>query len=243
MVHARQLLATWSWVWTSKIRTDLDEIRVGQNSMARHEISRLDTAHLVRQLRMLVPHIVREHIRLRMKVIQLFELAPTAPPSMAKRRGNEPIRIQRVHCRSSRISDILPLRQLQAARILPHAAQPQRLDLLPALLDLVWEERLPVVGDAEDDIGALEGFLDGAHVVQVGTDNLRAQGGQISCGAAAGVPSQAADAEPVGALREEPPGYGAALVAGRTDDNDQLWACRCGHAADIRGNVTCIVEN
>jgi len=183
--------------------------------MTREEIPRLHTTHLLGQLRVLVLHIPREHLRLTIKMIQLGILPPRTLLPVAQRRHDKPIPVQSrhhpfTHC--NRIDNVLALLQLHVVGV-PAAGNAQFLSLGPA----VWpEEGLPVLGDRKDCVGfAGKGLDEGGDRVEVGLDHFGAQGGEGLRGFGGRGPRQAADF-PVG-VGQEPAGDGAALVAGCAD--------------------------
>ncbi|KFZ06150.1 hypothetical protein V501_07683 [Pseudogymnoascus sp. VKM F-4519 (FW-2642)] len=147
-------------------------------------------------------------------MIQLPPPPPATHPRMTQRRSNKPILPQRRHCPRCSISNIPPLPYLDFIRV--PATPDTQLGGFGAAVGP--EEGLPVVRDAEDEVGACEGGDECFYIVEVGGYDFDAEGGEgLGCGGG-GVASDAADA--VGGVEEEAAGDGAALVAGYADDAD-----------------------
>lgn len=159
---------------TKNLKTHLVKISPRNQPITRHEIPRLYTRHLPRQLGIPLPHIIRKHLRLRIKMVQLPKPSPTTHRRMTQRRHHKPILIQRVHRRGSRISNILPLLQLHLVRVPSARDTPLR----SLFATVCAEERLPVVGNTEDEVRAAEGGDESGGVVEIGGEDLDALRGE-----------------------------------------------------------------
>ncbi|KAI6749646.1 hypothetical protein HG530_015060 [Fusarium avenaceum] len=134
---------------------------------------------------------------------------------LAQRRDKESIIIQTIYYRGRSIHNVLALLYLNIVRKLA-----TRNALLCSLFSTVWaEERLPVVGHAEDDIGPLESGFERLNVIQVDSYNFSTSRRQLLGRGRGGVAGQTTDLE---AGAEESTGYGAALVPGSANNTNEL---------------------
>lgn len=111
-------------------------------------------------------------------MVQLCEGAFAALSSVAQRRDEEAVGVQGGHGSSGGVGDVLALTILDVVGM----AAARDTQLLGLLATVRAEEGLPVVGDAEDDVGAAEGFEEGCGVVEVGGNGLDALVGQLASG-------------------------------------------------------------
>src|SRR4051812_40926304 len=134
---------------------------------------------------------------------------------MAQGRRQEPVRYQGVDDRGRGVGNVLALPQLRVVREL--AAADALLGGLGAAVRA--EEGLPVLRDAEDEVGAAEGGLERLDVLEFGLCNLGAELGELPAGGRGRVARQT----PYGVswVLQEAAGHGAALVARRADDDDE----------------------
>lgn len=183
----------------------------------------MHTRHLPCKLRPLLLDIPRKHVRLGIEVIRLGNFPPTTFPRTTQRRHPKPILIQPLHHPRRRVSNIPPLSHLNVIRI-PPARDPllrrRRAAVRP-------EEGLPVLRDAEDGVGAGEGGAQGGGVIEVGGDDVGAEGGEGEGRGRGGIAGQGADG--VARVLEEPAGDGAALVSGGADDDEEFLLGGFGH--------------
>lgn len=196
--------------------TDLLEVRLWQDPVAGGEEARVDARHLGSELGVVRGHVVRKHVRLGVIVVEVFELAVAALGRVAQRRDEEAVVVERVGNGRSRVGDVLPLPVLDVVCV-PPACDTQFLGLGSAVRA---KEGLPVVGYAEDDVGARECRLQGLHVVQVGLHHLGAERCQFPGRRRRRVAGQAAHGVP--RVLEEATRNRTALVARRAQHHHEL---------------------
>lgn len=107
-------------------------------------------------------------------MVKVLELAVAALAGIAQSRNEEAVVVQSVDHGGRGIGNVLALLILDIVGVL--AAGDAKILCLCAA---IWaEEGLPVLGDAEDDVGAGKRGLEALDVVELSLDHLCAQGGE-----------------------------------------------------------------
>lgn len=218
-----------SWTMRNRIRY-LCEICLWQDPVARKEVSRMDTAHLGRQTRVLLVDVVGEDVGLGIKVIDLRHLSVGAFAGVAQRGYEEAVFVESVDGRGRRIGDVFAMSVLDVVGM--SAARHPQLRGLGAAVRA--EEGFPVLGDAEDEVGTGKGGDESLDVVELGGHQLGSEGGQLESSWRGRVPREAPDLE-LGVL-EEAASDRAALVAGGSDDHDEFLGGGFGHLDRVSGD-------
>lgn len=156
--------------------------------MAGHEEARLDTGHFLGKLGILLSDIVWKDVGLAIKVVQLRVLALAAFGGVTESGDEETVVVEGVDGGGSGISNILALLELDIVGVAT-ASDAEFGRLFSAV---GTEKRLPVLGDAEDDIGTPKGFDEGGRVVQLSLNHLDPESGQLFSRGGLGVASEAA---------------------------------------------------
>src|SRR5687767_5154929 len=150
--------------------THLSEVRIGQDVKTCEEVSRVNARHLASQLRILLLYIRRVDIGLAVKMVQIRNGSLTAFTSMTQRGDQKAIVLKRIHCRGRSIGNVLAMAILNIIRELTTSDA-----LLLSLLSTIrTHKRLPVLRDAEDEIGTLERGDQRRDIVEIGGHDLDA---------------------------------------------------------------------
>jgi hypothetical protein len=155
-------------------RTYLANIVPRRQPPARHEISRLQVTCLRRQHRVRLFQIIREDVRFRVEMPQLLILPLAALPGIAQRTHDEPHLVEPIRNLGRGIGDVLALLYFEVVGVFADGF------VQLSCLCVVGgsEKRGPEIGNAEDEVGALEGRRERCWVMEVGGEHLDAFGGQ-----------------------------------------------------------------
>ena len=134
---------------------DLPKITSRRHLPTRHEIPCLQIARLGRQFRPFLPQIVGKDVGFGVEMPQLLVLALAALPSIAQRTRDETYLVEPIHDLGRSIGDVFALFYFEVVGIFSDGlVQFLRLCVIGR-----GEERFPEVGNAEDEVGALKGWV------------------------------------------------------------------------------------